>query len=261
MPAVDDDVLAAYREAIAPASLAAFTNFRASAAAADARAADAADARALAAAMWSQLEQPPSAGQQAAVDRVNDFTRARMREDGFYRRILPAVQVDDADLTREVSADRPVLVIDRAIDTPADNVAAISIPFGTLPANLYIRGPRYQVAFDRISDRVASQGNAQYGDCVPAPVPRFAETRICSRISFARKPRRLLKPVQRFSLEGLLAGPSRFARKHRRLRPLPADEASVFLLPIQSQSQRAAFLLPSCCNRCIIYGIPESGTC
>jgi len=35
-----------------------------------------------------------------AVDAVNDFTRAKMREDGFYRRIMPPVPVSNDDLTR-----------------------------------------------------------------------------------------------------------------------------------------------------------------
>ncbi len=34
--------------------------------------------------------------------------------------------------------------------SPQAKVAAISIPFSTLPMNLYIRGPRYLVMFDRI---------------------------------------------------------------------------------------------------------------
>jgi hypothetical protein len=33
---------------------------------------------------------------------------------------------------------------------PKPAVAAISIPFKTLPMNKYIRGPRYYVVFDRI---------------------------------------------------------------------------------------------------------------
>ena len=34
-----------------------------------------------------------------AVDAVNDFTRRKMREDGFYRRILKPVPVDKDDLS------------------------------------------------------------------------------------------------------------------------------------------------------------------
>jgi hypothetical protein len=53
----------------------------------------------------------------------------------------PPIQRDDRKLLRDALAcSRP------RIDEPA----AISIPFSTLPANLYIRGPRYRVQFDRI---------------------------------------------------------------------------------------------------------------
>jgi hypothetical protein len=80
------------------------------------------------------------------VDAVNDFTRTKMREDGFYRRIMPPIPITNDELDRQVWTDKPVKVVDKEPDSPA----AISIPFATLPINLYIRGPRYQVMFDRI---------------------------------------------------------------------------------------------------------------
>ncbi len=84
--------------------------------------------------------------EKTAIDAVNDFTRTKMREDGFYRKILPAVQISNDELDRQVDTDKPVKVVDKEPDSPA----AISIPFATLPMNLYIRGPRYRVMFDRI---------------------------------------------------------------------------------------------------------------
>jgi len=81
-----------------------------------------------------------------ATDAVNDFTRTKMREDGFYRRILPMVPITNDELDRQVDTDKPVKIVDREMDSPA----AISIPFATLPSNLYIRGERYKVTFDRI---------------------------------------------------------------------------------------------------------------
>jgi hypothetical protein len=80
------------------------------------------------------------------IDAVNDFTRTRMREDSFYRRIMPQLKIDNDELDRQYDTDKPVKVIDKEPDSPA----AISIPFATLPTNLYIRGPRYRVMFDRI---------------------------------------------------------------------------------------------------------------
>lgn len=81
-----------------------------------------------------------------ALDSVNDFTRYRMREEGFYRRVLPPVQISNDDLDRQYDTDKPVKIVDREPDSPA----AISIPFATLPMSLYIRGQRYRVSFDRI---------------------------------------------------------------------------------------------------------------
>lgn len=81
-----------------------------------------------------------------ALDSVNDFTRYRMREEGFYRRVMPPVQIGNDDLDRQYDTDKPIKIVDREPDSPA----AISIPFATLPMSLYIRGQRYRVSFDRI---------------------------------------------------------------------------------------------------------------
>lgn len=81
-----------------------------------------------------------------AVDAINDFTRVKMREDGFLRRIMPPLQITNEELDRQVTTDKPVKVVDKEPDSPA----AISVPFATLPMNLYIRGPRYLVMMDRI---------------------------------------------------------------------------------------------------------------
>lgn len=82
-----------------------------------------------------------------ATDAVNEFTRTKMREDGFYRRIMPPIPITNDELDRQVDTDKPVKIVDKEPDSPA----AISIPFATLPTNLYIRGPRYRVMFDRIA--------------------------------------------------------------------------------------------------------------
>ena len=80
------------------------------------------------------------------VDAVNDFTRTKMREDGFFRKILPPLPISNDDLDRKVDTDLPVKVVDKEPDSPA----AISVPFNTLPTNLYIKGDRYEVMFSRI---------------------------------------------------------------------------------------------------------------
>ena len=94
--------------------------------------------------LFAQLETPGM--EKNALDAVNEFTRTRVREAGFYRKIMPPVQVSNDDLDRQVDTDKPVIIVDKEPGSPA----AISIPFATLPINVYIRGPRYRVMFDRI---------------------------------------------------------------------------------------------------------------
>ena len=94
--------------------------------------------------LFEQLDSPGM--QKQAVDAVNDFTRTKMREDGFYRRIMPPLTITNDELDRQVDTDKPVKIVDKEPDSPA----AVSIPFATLPINFYIRGPRYRVMFDRI---------------------------------------------------------------------------------------------------------------
>lgn len=97
-------------------------------------------------AIFEKLSSHDPGLEKQAVDAVNDFTRTKMREDGFYRRIMPPLPISNDELDRQVDTDKPVKVVDKEPDSPA----AISIPFATLPQNLYIRGPRYRVMFDRI---------------------------------------------------------------------------------------------------------------
>lgn len=96
--------------------------------------------------IFEKLASRDSSLEKQAVDAVNDFTRTKMREDGFYRRIMPPIPLSNDDLDRQVDTDKPVKIVDKEPDSPA----AISIPFATLPTNLYIRGDRYRVTFDRI---------------------------------------------------------------------------------------------------------------
>lgn len=91
-----------------------------------------------------QLENPHMV--KKATDAVNDFTRTRMREDGFTQKFLPQVTITNDQLDRQVDTDLPAKVIDKEPDSPA----AVSLPFAALPINFYIRGPRYRVTFDRI---------------------------------------------------------------------------------------------------------------
>lgn len=94
--------------------------------------------------LFEQLHTPGQ--EKEAADSVNDFTRTRVREEGVWPKVLPPLPLENSELDRQVDTDKPVKVIDREPDSPA----AISIPFGTLPTNVYIRGSRYRVTCDRV---------------------------------------------------------------------------------------------------------------
>jgi len=81
-----------------------------------------------------------------ANDTVNEFTRVKMREDGFARKILPPISISNDELDRQVDTDKCVKVVDKEPGSPA----AISVPYGTSPLTRYIRGSRYRVMFNRI---------------------------------------------------------------------------------------------------------------
>jgi len=80
---------------------------------------------------------------QAAVD---EFTRIRLREDGFMDKIMTPQDVNNSDLHRQLDEPRPVIIVDKEPDSPA----AVSVAFGTLPETYQIQGPRYAVMFERI---------------------------------------------------------------------------------------------------------------
>lgn len=84
--------------------------------------------------------------EKSAVDAVNDFTRLKMREDGFARKIMPPLVISNDQLDRRLESDKPYKIIDKEVD----NQPAQSVPFATLPTDQYIRGSRYPVTFDRI---------------------------------------------------------------------------------------------------------------
>ena len=104
------------------------------------------ESKLLSQAIFEKLSSHDRSLEKQAVDAVNDFTRTKMREDGFYRRIMPPIPISNDDLDRQVDTDKPVKIVDKEPDSPA----AVSIPFATLPTNLYIKGDRYRVHFDRI---------------------------------------------------------------------------------------------------------------
>lgn len=89
-----------------------------------------------------------------AADEITSFTRTTIREDGFYRRIIPPQMItDNTQLTRDELTDKPTILVDREPDSPA----AISMGFGDFPDVLYIYGSRYRVNFIRIATYMFSK--------------------------------------------------------------------------------------------------------
>jgi len=84
--------------------------------------------------------------QKQAAENVNEYTRVKMREDGFLRRILPPKPITADDLDIQVDTDKPVVIMEKEPGSPP----AISVPFGTNPLGRYIKGSRYRVMFGRI---------------------------------------------------------------------------------------------------------------
>lgn len=85
------------------------------------------DAAALNAAIFEQLASPATA--KHAADAINDFVRMRLKEQCFYRRVLPPVPIggDENEL--------------------AQRVYALRIPGAHLPLSRYIEGERFTVRF------------------------------------------------------------------------------------------------------------------
>jgi len=81
-----------------------------------------------------------------AQQAVTDFTRIRMREEGFFRDIITPVTVTDADLDGQVDTDNPVVICEKEPASPP----AYSVPFGTAPFSRYIRSNKYRVMFQRL---------------------------------------------------------------------------------------------------------------
>ena len=104
------------------------------------------DAQIFSRAVFEKLASRDAGLVKEAEDSINDFTRTKMREDGFFRRVLPPQPIANDELDRRVDDEKPYKVIDKEPGSPA----AITVSFATLPTNLYIRGNRYAVTFDRI---------------------------------------------------------------------------------------------------------------
>lgn len=82
----------------------------------------------------------------SAADAGTSFIRRRLREDGFFRKILPPQPLGNQDLDRVIDHDKPVRIEDFEPNVPA----AKSVPFGEIADMDYFYGPKFLVPFSRI---------------------------------------------------------------------------------------------------------------
>ena len=78
------------------------------------------------------LNQLEGASAQVAADAINAYTRARMREDGFFRRIMPPTPLEniEVDRPRFPPADRHAYTEQNRSDLAAQDAVSIQLPSG-----------------------------------------------------------------------------------------------------------------------------------
>jgi hypothetical protein len=81
-----------------------------------------------------------------ATDLADEYTRTKIREEGFYRKLIEHEPISNDRLVRRLDTDKPYYIVDKEPDCPA----SVTVGFRTLPNGVYLRGKRYPVYFDRI---------------------------------------------------------------------------------------------------------------
>lgn len=100
-----------------------------------------------AAANSALIEQFSSAAhQKAATENLQQFTRYRLREEGFTRKLLPFEKLSDDELDPQLGSDKPYKI---EWKEPQSH-GALSIPFAAGPSQFFIRGANYPVYFNSI---------------------------------------------------------------------------------------------------------------
>lgn len=94
-----------------------------------------------------------------AADATTEYTRLTLREEGLLRKILPPKTITSAELDKQLDTDKPVKILDKEVSQPL----SVTVPFGTLPPNQYIRGSRYRVDFARLLTRNYTKDVAELG--------------------------------------------------------------------------------------------------
>jgi hypothetical protein len=86
-------------------------------------------------------------GMKTAAEGVTLWTRERVREDGFWRKVLVPRTVTASELTRAVHTDKPLMIFDKEPTQPP----AATVPYGQAYMDWYILAPKYELSFARIT--------------------------------------------------------------------------------------------------------------
>ena len=84
--------------------------------------------------------------QKEAQADITEYIRLKLREESFLDAVIPSATAEDSDLVPQVDTDKPVMIVELEPDSPG----AITVPFGTLPVNEYIRGRKVRMMFQRM---------------------------------------------------------------------------------------------------------------
>jgi hypothetical protein len=95
------------------------------------------------------FEKIASGDLKGAQNAATDYTRITLRDEGILRRVLPPDSLSYSDLDDQLDTDMPVKLVEKEVLQPL----SASVPFGTLPANWYMRGDKYRVDFARLVTR------------------------------------------------------------------------------------------------------------
>jgi hypothetical protein len=95
---------------------------------------------------FEKLSSDDAGQRKVANEAVQDWTRTKMREDGFMRKVLPPIPISNEDLDRQLDSDRNWVIVDKEVEgTPA-----MSVPYNSLPIYKYIESDRYAVPIERM---------------------------------------------------------------------------------------------------------------
>lgn len=80
---------------------------------------------------------------------IDAWTRIKIFESSFHRKMFQPQQIADSDLDRAVDTDKPIKIIDKQPDCPP----AVTVPFGAMAQGYYMYAPKYVVHFVTLQSR------------------------------------------------------------------------------------------------------------